>query len=139
MRGVSMQALVRQLIHGRREASERHATLADAFRRYFEPEHGGKRRENRSNTRSLVCAGLASCILRATVFARRLSIAPSFIHQGPSHSRRHGAQAVQGTAAVRLKLGEILRSELVGPVLQGIAHGPSRPELRLWHFVLADC
>ena len=31
---------MRQLIHERREKSERHATLADAFRRHFGPEHG---------------------------------------------------------------------------------------------------
>ena len=39
-RGVSMEALVRQFIHERREKSERHATLADAFRRHFGREHG---------------------------------------------------------------------------------------------------
>ena len=39
-RGVSMEALVRQFIHERRETSQRHATPADAFRRHFGPEHG---------------------------------------------------------------------------------------------------
>ena len=39
-RGVSMAALVRELIHERREKSERHTGLAEAFERHFGPEHG---------------------------------------------------------------------------------------------------
>ena len=40
MRGVAMEALVRQFIHERQETSQRHAAPADAFRRHFGPEHG---------------------------------------------------------------------------------------------------
>ena len=39
-RGVSMEALVRQIIHDSRERAQRHASPADAFRRHFGPEHG---------------------------------------------------------------------------------------------------
>ena len=39
-RGVSMEALVREFIHERREKSQRHASPADAFKRHFGPEHG---------------------------------------------------------------------------------------------------
>lgn len=39
-RGVSMEALVRQFIHERREKSQRHASPADAFKRHFGSEHG---------------------------------------------------------------------------------------------------
>ena len=39
-RGVSMEALVRQFIHERREKSECHAMPAEAFERHFGPEHG---------------------------------------------------------------------------------------------------
>ena len=39
-RGVSMEALVRQFIHERREKAQRHASPAEAFKRHFGPEHG---------------------------------------------------------------------------------------------------
>lgn len=39
-RGVSMEALVRQFIHERRERAQRHASPADAFRRHFGRAHG---------------------------------------------------------------------------------------------------
>ena len=39
-RGVSMEALARQIIHERRERVQRHASPADAFKRHFGPEHG---------------------------------------------------------------------------------------------------
>ena len=39
-RGVSMEALVRQFIHERREKSRRHMTPAEAFERHFGPKHG---------------------------------------------------------------------------------------------------
>ena len=39
-RGVSMEALVRQFVHERREKAQRHATPAEAFKRHFGPEHG---------------------------------------------------------------------------------------------------
>ena len=35
-----MEALMRQLIHERRKKSQRHMTPAEAFERYFGPEHG---------------------------------------------------------------------------------------------------
>lgn len=38
--GVSMEELVRRLIHERREKSESHTKPSEAFRRYFGPEHG---------------------------------------------------------------------------------------------------
>ena len=38
--GVSMEALVRQFIHERREKAQRHASPAEAFKRHFGPEHG---------------------------------------------------------------------------------------------------
>ncbi len=39
-RGVSMEALVRQFIHERREKAQRDASPAEAFKRHFGPEHG---------------------------------------------------------------------------------------------------
>ena len=39
-RGVSMEELVRRLIHERREKSESHTKPSEAFRRYFGPDHG---------------------------------------------------------------------------------------------------
>jgi hypothetical protein len=39
-RGVSMEELVRRLIHERRERTQRHSSPSEAFRRYFGPEHG---------------------------------------------------------------------------------------------------
>ena len=39
-RGVSMAALVRQLIHERRERAQRRAALVEAFKRHFGPEQG---------------------------------------------------------------------------------------------------
>lgn len=38
--GVSMEELVRRLIHERRSKSERCGTPSEVFRRYFGPEHG---------------------------------------------------------------------------------------------------
>ena len=38
--GVSMEELVRRLIHERREKSESHTKPSEAFRRYFGPDHG---------------------------------------------------------------------------------------------------
>ena len=38
--GVSMEELVRRLIHERRERSRRHTRPSEAFKRYFGPEHG---------------------------------------------------------------------------------------------------
>lgn len=38
--GVSMEELVRRLIHERRERTRRHTRPSEAFKRYFGPEHG---------------------------------------------------------------------------------------------------
>lgn len=40
IRGVPMEALVRQFYHERREKAQRHAAPEEAFKRHFGPEHG---------------------------------------------------------------------------------------------------
>jgi hypothetical protein len=39
-RGVSMEELVRRLIHERRERTQRNSSPSEAFKRYFGPQHG---------------------------------------------------------------------------------------------------
>lgn len=38
--GISMEELVRRMIHERRAESEAHVKLSEAFRNYFGPDHG---------------------------------------------------------------------------------------------------
>lgn len=38
--GISMESLVRRLIHERRESAQRRTVPSEVFKRYFGPEHG---------------------------------------------------------------------------------------------------